>query len=472
MNQGQTDFNDILNFYRGVIAIDVYDYETEQQKLTLPVIPQPQLSSLCDQASRIFAQEKMLIEVNCDVVIVGDLHGHILDLFRILNTFGFPPNTNYLFLGDFVDRGSFSTETITLILILKVLYPDNIYIIRGNHEFADMWLKCGFGLELDTIYEDQSIKHDFQRAFSYMPIAAIVNKRTICLHGGLGPTMKSITQFEDISRPLFDFLEEPVGSIVWSDPTDIVQLFKPSNRGSGYFFGSEALLNYLNTIGCDLLVRGHECTDLGTEYALGGKLITVFSASNYCGVSQNNAGVLIIKTNQVKETKMFPPLRYLRRSSATFTESIGQTAFKPQVRISAPYSFTQLQTAARKSIPAVQSLNTFEPLPRVTASQAGRRRSIQRGKCEVNTGSIRLTTPNVHTSGTFEKRTAVRTPQSRRPIFASQSCDDFLPQLPSDGRKAPRHYELNRGAPKDEKIKVSEPIDADSPLTRKWRNFH
>lgn len=105
---------------------DVEEYESERSKLVFPILPIALLSELCDFASKIFAEEPMVVNLEGDFIIVGDLHGHILDLFRILRRFGHPPKQSYIFLGDLVDRGEFSTETVVLIYLMKCLYPENI----------------------------------------------------------------------------------------------------------------------------------------------------------------------------------------------------------------------------------------------------------------------------------------------------------------------------------------------------------
>jgi protein phosphatase len=134
----------IFKFYSETISVQTAAYEAGRHTFVLPVVPFPVLRDILERSRAIFEDEPMLLSINCDVLVVGDLHGHILDLFRIFHEFGFPPNTRYLFLGDLVDRGEFSTETTVLILTLKVLWPSAVWLIRGNHEFCDMWLSGGF----------------------------------------------------------------------------------------------------------------------------------------------------------------------------------------------------------------------------------------------------------------------------------------------------------------------------------------
>ena len=323
-----TNFKEIYKVYREIFQRDVSDYENETFRLVLPILPIPILISLCDSATKVFQDEPILLIVNVDVVVVGDLHGHILDLFRILNKIGEPPEKNYLFLGDFVDRGEFSTETITLILVLKVLFPENVFIIRGNHEFPEMFTRCGFSNELEMIYENQNIKSSFQKCFSYMPLAALVHDSILCVHGGIGPSFNTLGQITNLKRPIFGYEDEVLMSIVWSDPSTQTDTYLPSSRGSGFFFGEEALSQFLRSQVLDFLVRGHECINDGVEYQLNGKMATVFSASNYCGMLGNQAGVLMLNKDKTRRHEIFESLTYLRRHQARFIESEDETIFK------------------------------------------------------------------------------------------------------------------------------------------------
>lgn len=343
--QAFANFNDIYRIYKGIFSHDVEDYEQERTKLALPLLPQPIITSLCNEATNIFQKEPNLLVVNNDVTVVGDLHGQILDLFRILNLMGEPPDRNYLFLGDFVDRGDFSTETITLVLILKVLFPSNIFIIRGNHEFSEMFTRCGFSNELSSIYSDETVLSAFEECFAYMPLAALVNDSILCVHGGIGPSFNTLGQISDIKRPLYGYDDDVIMSIVWSDPSSKVDTYAPSTRGSGYFFGIEALSRFLQSQVLDFLVRGHESIDNGVQEQLNGQIATVFSASNYCGMLNNKSGVLELNKDKTRKSTTFNSLIYFRRDQAFFIESENENIFIPSPTIKeAPHSSSSLQS--------------------------------------------------------------------------------------------------------------------------------
>ncbi|EAX92572.1 serine/threonine protein phosphatase, putative [Trichomonas vaginalis G3] len=112
---------------------------------TFPIMEPEIIKELTQTATNIFKDEPSLLETNSDIVIVGDLHGQVFDLIRVLDTCGMPDKQKYLFLGDIVDRGEFSIETIIIVLLLKVIWPDQVLIIRGNHEFRSLCSNLGFG---------------------------------------------------------------------------------------------------------------------------------------------------------------------------------------------------------------------------------------------------------------------------------------------------------------------------------------
>jgi len=311
-------FDNIFMIYQDIIRTDVTHYESKRKKLVFPLIPLPIFRLICKRAMACFKQDPILLKIDSECIIIGDLHGHILDLFRIFAHFGFPPLRNYLFLGDIVDRGEFSAETLILIFVLKILYPRNVFIIRGNHEFSEMIKFCGFSGEISKMYGSSLVEKDIIDAFSYVPLAALIFDEMLCVHGGIGPTFKSISQINNLSRPIHDFNSEPLNSLLWSDPCSFIQQFRTSTRGTGYLYGIQALHMFLMTQNLKVLVRGHECVDDGVSYQLNQQVITVFSASFYCGIDPNKSGVLVVNTDKSTEAIRFPALRYLLRSSASF----------------------------------------------------------------------------------------------------------------------------------------------------------
>lgn len=382
-------FQKAFQCYRTLTSIDISEYEKGDAQLVFPVLPVPMFTKLCVTASQIFRKEPVVLNLpindNSDdteknpnaIIVIGDIHGHILDLLRILRKFGYPPKQSYLFLGDIVDRGSFSTETAILILLLKVLWPKYIYVIRGNHEFSEMWDKSGFQQEIFSTYNSinanskiqsnpQSVVEGFSRAFSNIPIAAVLYDNYLCVHGGVGPNFTSLDELKLIERPIDVYDSEPLGAILWSDPSEDIQTFLPSIRGIGYFYGAEGLREFLTSQNLSLLIRGHQCIDFGVQFALENQVVTVFSASSYCGTKQNQSGVLIVRGKTEYEVVTFPPLRYIERSEASFLISSSETTLvfnsrAVKLNLQPPYSKTK-QAAQTSGIGQSNSSPTI-PIP-------------------------------------------------------------------------------------------------------------
>jgi serine/threonine-protein phosphatase PP1 catalytic subunit len=159
----------------------------------------------------------MLLELEAPLKICGDIHGQYSDLLRLFEYGGFPPCANYLFLGDYVDRGKQSLETICLLLAYKIQYPENFFILRGNHESAGINRIYGFYDECKRRYTIKLWKV-FSDMFNCLPIAALVDEKILCMHGGLSPELSSFQQIADIQRPSDVPDMGLMCDILWSDP--------------------------------------------------------------------------------------------------------------------------------------------------------------------------------------------------------------------------------------------------------------
>ncbi|OHT15719.1 Serine/threonine-protein phosphatase PP1-2 [Tritrichomonas foetus] len=333
-------------------------------KLKLNIIPKAMVASILFDNRITFDSEPILLKINQPVVVVGDLHGHILDLLRIFQKYGLPPIQRYLFLGDIVDRGQFSLETVIFILLCKVMYPEHIFIIRGNHEFETLCSRLGFLAEIESLYPNSGLFDDFIKCFDYMPLAAVICDNILCVHGGIGPNMSSLKDISNIKRPIHDFSHPVTESLVWSDPTDKSFSYVPSHRGKGYIFGRDALRSFLKASNMTGLIRGHECVHEGVKTQFHKSLITIFSASNYCGQTRNNAGVLEINENGILSAKTFPPLKYLKRSCAQFECKENNLSSYSSTRI----NIHSLNPIIKKHIRLAQA-NSFNHIPLYSQSR-------------------------------------------------------------------------------------------------------
>ncbi|KAI4373612.1 hypothetical protein MLD38_011720 [Melastoma candidum] len=272
-----------------------------------------EIADLCDSAERIFSSEPRVLQLRAPVKIFGDLHGQFGELMRLVDEYGAPSTAgdvayiDYLFLGDYVDRGQHSLETITLLLALKVEYPNNVPLIRGNHEAADINACFGFRIEcIERMGERDGIWawHSINRLFNWLPLAALIEKKIICMHGGIGRSINHVEQIENIQRPI----TMEAGSIILMDLL-CVEGLRPNARGPGLVtFGPDRVMEFCNNNDLQLIVRAHECVMDGFERFAQGRLITLFSATSYCGTANNAGAILVLGRDLVVVPKLIHPL--------------------------------------------------------------------------------------------------------------------------------------------------------------------
>ncbi|KAI9009831.1 Metallo-dependent phosphatase-like protein [Gaertneriomyces semiglobifer] len=262
--------------------------------------------SICHHAREVFMSQPILLELNPPVNIVGDIHGQYQDLLRIFDVCGYPPDTNYLFLGDYVDRGKQSLETILLLLCYKIKYPENFFILRGNHECASVNRVYGF---YDECKRRCSLKiwKMFTDVFNCLPIAALVAGKIFCVHGGLSPSLHSMDDVRAITRPSdvpdFGLLND----LLWSDPSEVATDWEDNERGVSYCFGRAIVSDFLQKHELDLVCRAHMVVEEGYEFFNNRTLVTVFSAPNYCGEFDNKGAVMCVNEDLLCSFEILQP---------------------------------------------------------------------------------------------------------------------------------------------------------------------
>ncbi|KAB2605225.1 serine/threonine-protein phosphatase BSL1 [Pyrus ussuriensis x Pyrus communis] len=308
-----------------------------------------EVGELCYAAEQIFMQEQTVLQLKAPVKVFGDLHGQFGDLMRLFDEYGFPSAAgdityiDYLFLGDYVDRGQHSLETITLLLALKIEYPDNVHLIRGNHEAADINALFGFRIEcVERMGENDGIWAwtRFNQLFNYLPLAALIEKKIICMHGGIGRSINSVEQIEKLERPItMDAGSIILMDLLWSDPTenDSVEGLRPNARGPGLVtFGPDRVTEFCKRNKLQLIVRAHECVMDGFERFAQGQLITLFSATNYCGTANNAGAILVVGRGLVVVPKLIHPLPPPLQSPETSPERVIDDAWMQELNIQRP----------------------------------------------------------------------------------------------------------------------------------------
>ncbi|KAK2962611.1 putative Protein phosphatase 2A catalytic subunit B [Blattamonas nauphoetae] len=253
-----------------------------------------EVHDLTKRIKSVFLEESNVKEIPAPCTIVGDLHGQLADLLEMFEVAGHPPYTNFLFLGDYVDRGFHCVETITLLFLLKLRYPDRITLLRGNHESFSITPNYGFKTECETKYpqEGTDVWKWFCDTFDTIPLCAIVGTNLFCVHGGLSPDLQSVDQIRILNR--FQDLphEGPMADLLWSDPSDEVDGFGVSPRGAGYIFGKDVVNAFIQRNKLTHVIRSHQLCAEGYMLKFSNTLITVWSAPDYCYRMKNIASVL------------------------------------------------------------------------------------------------------------------------------------------------------------------------------------
>jgi len=207
-------------------------------------ITEKQIEALCQRVRRIFARQPMLLELDAPMKVAGDIHGQYYDLLRMFEYGGPPKEMNYLFLGDYVDRGKNSIECISLLFAYKAKFPENFFVLRGNHECSSINRLYGFFDECKRRYSIKLWK-TFGDVFNYMPVSAVIDDRILCMHGGLSPELSSLEQIRQLPRPVDVPDSGLLCDLLWADPSTDVTAWGDNDRGVSFTFGAEVVRSCL-----------------------------------------------------------------------------------------------------------------------------------------------------------------------------------------------------------------------------------
>lgn len=287
-------------------------------------------------ATELLASEPNLLQVPAPVTICGDVHGQFYDLMKLFEVGGSPATTSYLFLGDYVDRGSFSIECLLYLYSLKLNYPDTFWMLRGNHECKHLTEYFTFKSECLHKYS-MELYQESLRSFNALPLAAVMNKQFFCVHGGLSPELKTLDDLVRLDR----FREPPTSGLMcdllWADPIEdydednMDQTFvRNSVRGCSYAFTYKASCQFLERTGLLSIIRAHEAQDAGYRMYKRTKtmgfpsLLTMFSAPNYLDTYNNKAAVLKYENNvmNIRQFNASPHPYWLPHFMDVFTWSL------------------------------------------------------------------------------------------------------------------------------------------------------
>jgi len=278
--------------------------EWVQQLRECKYLEEGKLKRLCESVKELLLEESNVQPVSSPVTVCGDIHGQFYDLLELFSTGGTPPETNYIFMGDFVDRGYYSLETFTFLLALKARYPDRITLLRGNHESRQITQVYGFYDECQGKYGNANAWKYCTQVFDLLTVAALIDGRILCVHGGLSPDVRTLDQIRTIPRNQEIPQERAISDLMWSDPEDI-ETWQVSPRGAGWLFGSRVTNEFIRLNNLDLICRAHQLVQDGYKYMFDKQLVTVWSAPNYCYRCGNVASILALDENLNREFKIF-----------------------------------------------------------------------------------------------------------------------------------------------------------------------
>ena len=255
------------------------------------------------KAKDILDKRENIAILKTPLIICGCINAHFEELKDIFKICGNISETKYLFLGDYVGRGWNGLSTFILLILYLIKYPNNLVFLRGNHDSRTFSRMYGLYNEClqkySNKYEAEDIYNMINELFDLLQLAAIVDNKYFCIHGGLSPDLKKLEEINKLERKKEIPENGIITDLIWSDPNEEVDEYVPSKKGAGQFYGEKAVQNFLKeNSNIEMIIRSHELVDNGYKYQFNNKLLTVFSAPDYAGrVGFNIGSVLKLDEN-------------------------------------------------------------------------------------------------------------------------------------------------------------------------------
>ena len=299
-------------------TVESHDLEKWLEKLlSFKNLTENEIYLLCEKIKELMGTAENVERVQIPITICGDIHGQFHDLMELFKIAGKPPDVNYLFLGDYVDRGYYSVECVCLLLTLKLRYPKRITLLRGNHESRAITQVYGFYDECFQKYGNANVWKYLTDIFDFLPLVAIVENELFCLHGGLSPGIGTIDGVKELNR----LQEVPdrgaMCDLLWSDPGE-VEGWGPSSRGAGFIFGKDISKEFIHNNNLKTIVRAHQLFNEGYNPTHEEMVVTIFSAPNYCYRCNNMAAIVEINEHGEKNYIQFEQAK--RRGESDLTK--------------------------------------------------------------------------------------------------------------------------------------------------------
>ncbi len=253
--------------------------------------------ALCEAAHKVLLSQPALLELEAPVNVCGSINGQFCDLLRVFEFGKFPPESNYLFLGDYADLGPQGLETICLLLAYKVKYPHKVFLLRGEHECASISRVRGFYDECKRRFGTVRQWKQFVSCFDCLPVAALIDVKIFCTHSGISPELESMEQLRKIVRPADIPSCGLESDLIHSIPDMRVQGWAEYSGHPGYRFGKDAVTQFVKRHDLDLVCRSHEMVEEGYAFAADKLMVTIFGAANFKGEFDNSAGFMVIDSS-------------------------------------------------------------------------------------------------------------------------------------------------------------------------------
>lgn len=261
-----------------------------------------EIKDICSQFMKIQFIEPNIVHTTSPCSLVGDIHGQYYDLLNIFTLFDDCSKKKYIFLGDYVDRGKQSLHTYLTLCVYKILFPNNIFLVRGNHEVRN--LRSGLRDEINETYKNNYVYDIVTETFYGLLVGVIIDARILCVHGGISPGCVTISRMQKIDR-FSKNIDPSFNDIMWSDPYKHAG-FKVSNRGAGWLYGSDVIKRFLMINNLRYIVRAHQLAVKGYSFHFeDSNVVTVWSAPNYMYICKNKASVLEFTGGMVIKDEMF-----------------------------------------------------------------------------------------------------------------------------------------------------------------------
>jgi len=253
--------------------------------------------------------ENNIVELASPITIVGDIHGQLYDMLQMFDKSNSNPlrGNKFLFLGDYVDRGRNSIETFSFLASMKVKFPKQVFLLRGNHECRQINQAYGFYSEIMQKYGHSGLWTLCNQIFDLLPVSSVIDNKLFCVHGGLSPKIKHIEAIELLNRNGELPTSGPLCDLCWSDPDSDSAEWKLNERGAGYQFGMNQVNEFCKMNSIDCIVRSHQLVQEGYHWYFGNKLVTIWSAPNYMYRAGNKAVYMRYEQGQEPSFVFFEP---------------------------------------------------------------------------------------------------------------------------------------------------------------------